>query len=247
MVLTEFSSGARLGALALRGDLSAAQRWVLSVCVVVLHVMVAALVWYTASAPVQPVEQAPLMVSLITDSVVEPLPAPVPPEPVKTPPVQPQAVQPPTPRRETPMLAAARPAQPTEMQAPVAVPEPVVNTPVAPSAKAAPSNEPVTPPPPSAPKVLPSSSVRFLIKPTATFPPASLELGECGNVDGMLDVDEQGRVSDVKLVKSSGYPRLDRAAMAAERVARLQPSIDNGVPRSVLAPHRMTFDCNHEP
>jgi protein TonB len=139
------------------------------------------------------------------------------------------------------------------MQVPVAAPEPrpvpalsaptpVQNTPAVAATSAtstAPSTEPAVPPPP---KTLPSSAVRFLIKPQPVYSAASLELGESGTVTMLILVDEQGRTKEVQVTKSSGYPRLDRAAVAAERAARFQPYLEAGVPRSVWVPHSITFN-----
>ncbi|RZI83613.1 MAG: energy transducer TonB, partial [Rubrivivax sp.] len=99
-------------------------------------------------------------------------------------------------------------------------------------------------PVPQPPKTLPSSAVRFLIKPAPVYSQASQELGESGTVTMMILVDEQGRAKEVQVSKSSGYPRLDRAAVAAERAARFQPHLEAGVPRSVWVPHSITFNLD---
>lgn len=43
-------------------------------------------------------------------------------------------------------------------------------------------------------------------------------------------VDKQGDIIDVKILKSSGEPKLDKAAMFAIKKARLYPFIKEGVP-----------------
>lgn len=237
MVLTEFSlrSGTR--------DLSEWQRWALSGLVVGLHVVVGLAIWHTASEAVAPAERPPLMVNLISDDVVVPVTPPT----VQPPKPEPRPVVQPTPRRETPpVMASTRVAQAQDMVVPAVVPEPPTQPVAAPApvqaAASAVSAEP--PPPPQQPKTLPSSAVRFLVKPDPSYPAASQELGESGVVSMRLLVDEQGRVKDVQIIKSSGYARLDRAAVAAERAARLQPYVDNGVPRSVWAPHSINFNLD---
>lgn len=247
------------GIRVLPGDLTALQRHGLAAMAVVLHVVVGYWVWHAARAPVAPAEQAPIMVSLITDQVSPPAPISQPaPEPPKAQAVQ-SAPVPPAPKREAPpILAAPRPAQPQDMQVPVAVPEPrvapAVTTPIpvqpvasaaaVPTTAAVPSNVPVTPPTPPQPKTLPSSDVRFLIKPEPVYPQASQELGESGKVEMLILVDEHGKAKKVTVTKSSGYPRLDRAAVAAEMAARFQPHLEAGVPVSVSAPHTIIFVPN---
>jgi len=58
----------------------------------------------------------------------------------------------------------------------------------------------------------------------------------------MLRRAAQGRPQSVQLTKSSGDPRMDRAAVAAERQARFKPYIEAGVARSVYVPHSITFN-----
>ncbi|CAH0348893.1 energy transducer TonB [Aquabacterium sp. CECT 9606] len=253
MVLTQFSLAGG-GGYTPRADLSRNQRWTLTAVAVLLHGMVAAVVWHASKLPAVPPDPAPLMVSLITDDVVQ-LAPPTPPklEPPKPEPAPKPVAQVAPQKTQPPVLAANRPPQPKDMQVPVAAPEPtpapavptpapVQNTPAAaaaPAASAAPSTEPAVPPPP---KTLPSSAVRFLVKPQPIYSPASLELGESGTVTMLILVDEQGRAKEVKVTKSSGYPRLDRAAVAAENAARFQPYLEAGVPRSVWVPHSITFN-----
>lgn len=252
MVLTEFSLAG--GGYAPRADLSPKQRWTLTAVAVLLHGIVAIGVWQSATLPAIPPEPAPLMVSLITEDAVQlapPAPPAIePPQPVPAPkPVAQVAPQ----KTPPPVLAANRPPEPHDMQVPVAAPEPrpvpavttptpVQNTPsvaATSAASTAPSTEPAVPPPP---KTLPSSAVRFLIKPQPVYSAASLELGESGTVTMLILVDENGRAKEVKVTKSSGYPRLDRAAVAAENAARFQPYLEAGVPRSVWVPHSITFN-----
>ncbi|RZK99149.1 MAG: hypothetical protein EOP36_20165, partial [Rubrivivax sp.] len=85
-----------------RADLSASQRGLLTAGAVLLHGVLAIAVWHSSNLPQMPPEPAPLMVSLITNEVVQVAPPtppvveppkPVPPKPVTTPPkVQPTVV-----------------------------------------------------------------------------------------------------------------------------------------------------------
>ncbi|MDE2401501.1 MAG: TonB family protein [Burkholderiales bacterium] len=229
-------------------DLSSRQGWALALCVVLLHGGVGAWVWRSSLAPMPVTDSAPLMVSIISES-----------EPVTTSPQPPQPPQPPAPRQQQQaapplsrpqVLASARTAQAQDRQVPapssevradplaVAPPATSATTSAVPSTAPAPLTESVST---TAPKTLPSSAVRFLIKPQPVYSQISQELGESGTVVMMVLVDEQGHAKDVQISKSSGYPRLDRAAVAAERAARFQPYIENGTPRNVWVPHSINF------
>jgi periplasmic protein TonB len=76
--------------------------------------------------------------------------------------------------------------------------------------------KPVAPPPPVAPaaepvRVLPRIDARHSQEPE--YPPTSRRLGEQGSVILQVLVDTDGKVIDSKLLQSSGYDRLDQAAL----------------------------------
>ncbi len=78
----------------------------------------------------------------------------------------------------------------------------------------------VRPPPPPAPVVAPTPATRpqvnqrqFAEMLTNEYPPRSLRAKEEGVVSVTMCVSEQGRISDVKVVKSSGFPLLDEATV----------------------------------
>jgi protein TonB len=116
------------------------------------------------------------------------------------------------------------------------------------STAAAPQTGPATtaPPAPPAPKVLPSSAVRYLVPPTLVYPRISRELGESGIVRLKVLVDEQGRTKDVTVLQSSGFSRLDQQAVQAMRSARFQPHLEDGVPRAVWVVAPLTFQLEDQ-
>lgn len=83
--------------------------------------------------------------------------------------------------------------------------------------------------------------MRYLIEPVTQYPRASRELGESGVVRMRVLVDEQGRPREVEVAKSSGFPRLDQAALQAMRAARFQPHIEDGQPRTVWVLASLNF------
>lgn len=74
------------------------------------------------------------------------------------------------------------------------------------------------------------------------YPPASKRLGEAGTVVMLLTVDEDGKVLDAKLDKSSGFVRLDEAAMKeALQTWRLLPGTVDGKPIKMQYKFAVTF------
>ena len=55
----------------------------------------------------------------------------------------------------------------------------------------------------------------YIVRPVAAYPPESRAAGEQGVVMLRLVVDGSGRPTAVSVARSSGYPRLDRAAVEA--------------------------------
>ncbi|MBX3629551.1 MAG: TonB family protein [Nitrosomonas sp.] len=67
------------------------------------------------------------------------------------------------------------------------------------------------------------------------YPRISRQLGEYGDVVLRLEVSESGVVRSVQVVSSSGYKRLDEAAIEATRTWRCNPPRQNGHPVSAIA------------
>lgn len=62
------------------------------------------------------------------------------------------------------------------------------------------------------------------------YPPQSTRAGEQGTVVLSLYILPDGRVGDVKLSQSSGYPRLDESALREARRWRFVPGTSDGAP-----------------
>jgi periplasmic protein TonB len=74
------------------------------------------------------------------------------------------------------------------------------------------------------------------------YPTSSIRLGEEGNLDVEILVGRDGRVADARVARSSGYPRLDQAAIAeALRMWRLTPATVGGEPVEMWHRIRVTF------
>ena len=67
----------------------------------------------------------------------------------------------------------------------------------------------------------------------AYYPSFSKRSGEQGEVVVRLIIDETGSVEDVALLRSSSYPRLDRAASEIGKRYRFKPFLVNGSPTRI--------------
>lgn len=175
--------------------------------VVLLH---AGLVYALANSPGESVVKAvapAIMLDLIEDTVTPPEPLPPPPPPAMEPP--PQVFVP------APEITIDLPPPPARSAA-------VSNTQSDVKASAPPQTS-------DTPSLDPAHPNR---KPQ--YPAASNRLGEEGNVTLLLYVDASGAVTDAKVDKSSGYPRLDKAAAKhALKAWRFKPVMVAGKPTGV--------------
>jgi periplasmic protein TonB len=74
------------------------------------------------------------------------------------------------------------------------------------------------------------------------YPPSSRRAGEAGTVILEVYVLETGRVGEAKVKQSSGFPRLDEAAVReVKRSWRLVPGTENGKPVPMWGQFAVTF------
>jgi protein TonB len=161
---------------------------------------------------------------MVTMGVVEapPIVEPIQAVFIDSPPVEPEPYVPP----ETPSVA---------QQAVVDVPLPEIppmTTPVEtitvpPVAEVPPSAEPSTP------AVMAAKSLSVMRRVEPVYPPASRRLDEKGVVGLRVLVDERGRPREVQVAKSSGFDRLDEAAVTAVRRWQFSPAMQES--RAVTA------------
>lgn len=232
----------------LPSDLSTGQRHGLTAFVVVLHVALGLALWHAKADTVNIGSSEIIEVSLVTDAQSQTRDATPEPEPVRQP-VQPRPVERVQPR-PTPVQTQAQPSPTPPVLSSqsgsesAAVTAPVVAaaaTPVATQAPPAAVAAPAPPPPPAAPREFQASAVSYLVPPVLTYPRVSRELGEQGSALLRVLVDERGRPTDIQVVKSSGYPRLDQQAVQAMRNARFKPHVEDGIARPMWVRTPQTF------
>jgi protein TonB len=95
--------------------------------------------------------------------------------------------------------------------------------------------------PPAIPRTAPKSDPRRPLS-QPEYPPSSRRAGEAGTVILEVYVLENGRVGEAKVKQSSGYPRLDEAAVReVKRSWRLVPGTENGKPVPMWGQFAVTF------
>jgi protein TonB len=179
----------------------------------------------------------PITVSLISppkkvEPVVPPQPLPVKPRTHKAKPIPAPPVT--TVNTDKPAEFVA-PPPPTPAPTFVAPSEPVVAAPPTPSVAPAPAGPvPVTPP---------SFNAAYLNNPPPQYPTLSRRMNEEGRAVLRVFVDERGFPTEVQMRTSSGYPRLDEAALTTVREWKFVPARRGDVPVGawVLVPISFTL------
>ncbi|MCD4498602.1 energy transducer TonB [Chromobacterium vaccinii] len=153
------------------------------------------------------------------------------PEPVK-PQLKPQS----KPAPSKPVVQPKPDLQPVKTQADAPAPAKAISVAAAPAAAAAPA--PATEAPKNAGGgktdsrdlsiTEPQSRGGYLNNPAPAYPTVSREEGEEGTVRLRVHVSAQGLAQDVSVQSSSGFPRLDRAALAAVKRWRFIPAKRGG-------------------
>ncbi|ELW9451570.1 energy transducer TonB [Burkholderia cenocepacia] len=215
---------------------------VVAVGVLAAHAIMLTAAWLHRNAP-PPAKQ--VEVQSITAQLIPPAPAaqpiavqsaaqqPTPPKPVPRvkPKIEPKPVQKAIP---TPQPVAQAPS-PTPAPAVVdPTPAPAAPAPAAPAAAPGPARETMQV---SAPKNVSALTCNF-VKPD--YPSMSKRRGETGTAYVHFIIGVTGKIESVQLQKSSGYPRLDEAALEATRASTCPPYIENG--QAIRAAHTLPFN-----
>nr|WP_310141490.1 TonB family protein [Burkholderia ambifaria] len=204
---------------------------VVAVGVLAAHAVMLTAAWLHRNAPPpKSVEVQAITAQLITPAPIaqqvaaESIPQPAPPKPV--PRVKPKVEPKPVPKaaKPTPQPVTQSPA-PSPTPAPAAAdptPAPAAPAPAAPAAAPGPARETMQV---SAQKNVPTLQCNF-VKPD--YPSMSRRRGESGTAYVHFVVGVTGKIESIDLQKSSGYPRLDDAALDAMRSTTCRPYIENG-------------------
>ncbi len=192
--------------------------------VLVFH---AAALWALQSGLVRKAVEIIVPVEMLSQLIEPPKPKPpppAPPAPVKQPVVKTKApTLPPPPQLMAIADTTPAPNAPTGVTTPQP-PAPPIAAPVA----VAPPAPPAAPPAP--PKItLPSSDADYLHNPLPSYPSMSKKLGEQGKVLVRVYIGTDGLPDKAELKRSSGFERLDKAALEYIMKCRFVAGKVNGV------------------
>ena len=190
--------------------------------------------WIERSPPPGEVGQV-IMASVVTDMPAPPAPTPQPaapqaqPKPRLRPGPQTQAQpQMQTPPQPGPVAVATAPSENTPL---VAAPAPSPAS--AAAAPPATGSQPQSTTQLAAAVALPSSDADYLNNPPPAYPRMSRRMGEQGTVLVRVFISTGGRAEKAELRTSSGYPRLDEAALETVKRWRYLPGKRAGVPEAM--------------
>ena len=209
---------------------------VIAVAVLALH---AGLIWALQTGLLLHTAELLVPAEVLAQLIEPPAPKPEPaPPPAIVPP--PRTVRPaPSVQKKTTPKPEVRP-QPAAIADPAPAPNAPTGTlapvvPVVPVAPAPPSAESAAPiasaapaPPPAAVQ-LPSSNADYLQNPKPAYPPLSKRLGEQGKVIVRVLIGADGVPQKGEIRQSSGFDRLDQAALATALKWRYGPGKRGGV------------------
>ena len=193
--------------------------------VVVLFHIVA--LWALQTGLLQRAMEAVVQVQLLSAFIAPPQPKPEPPPAPKT-------------RSKPPQTAAVKSQARPPAPMPQAIPDPSAapNAPTGMTAEAAPLRPitaPVMPAPIAAPPQieLPSSDAAYLQNPAPVYPSISRRLGEQGKVVIRVLIGLDGTAQQAQVQQSSGFSRLDQAALSTVGHWRYVPGKRAGVPEAM--------------
>lgn len=189
--------------------------------VIVFHVILGYALLHGLARKIVEVVKAPLETKIIEEVKPPPPEKPPPPPPPKlaAPPppyIPPPEVQIQTPPVIAPAITAVTQTRPTE--------------PVPPPARPAPAPAPVKRAPVRTPAVVDAAACE---KPA--YPAASLRANETGIVLLSFLIDVNGKVLEGKVERSSGYRRLDNAALNGLSLCKFRPATLDGKPERTWA------------
>jgi len=193
-----------------------------------LHTVVLSLLWHYRIIP-PPIDTLTVFVKYINPAAPARILPPAPPKPVPTPP-QPVArsVTPVTPAAQQLITSTApvtSPVEPVAPPPPVKTPAPArVASPVAPVTSAVSATTP-----PRLVALGNELSVNCSERTPPVYPKQSVRLGEHGKTVLQVELNEAGNVISAVVKSSSGFSRLDEAAIIAVKSWSCTPAKRNGV------------------
>jgi periplasmic protein TonB len=200
------------------------------ISVIALHVGV---LWALQSGLVRRVAEAVVPAEILVEIMAPPAPPAPTPQPLAQPKVQTKAPTP-KPVQPTPTPVAQPAPVPLAIGPTAAAPEPSAAAPTAVAAAPSSTNTGnalnAPPAPPAPPKITqPSTDADYLNNARPQYPPLSKRLNEQGKVVVRALIGTDGTASQASIKSSSGFDRLDQAALATVLKWRYVPGKRGGV------------------
>jgi protein TonB len=168
------------------------------------------------------------MTTLFVDFIAAPTPETTQQTKPEPPPAKLQPITKPQPKPEPPRLVTKAPAL---LKEPTVAPPPEPEPDLEPEVDQMPAPEVATRPAQmqTGPVTLTSElSVSCPKLNAPAYPPISRRMGEEGKLVLRVELDEQGHVDNAEIINSSGYARLDEAAMTAVKSWQCRPPLRDG-------------------
>jgi protein TonB len=152
---------------------------------------------------------------------------------------KPIIVPPPQLKVETPLpKPEEKPQPPSPPKSEMTIPEPKPKPPP-------PARKPVVVPPPQ-PKppteeYIPVTQPTLAMQAMHTYPPEAARRHQQGTVILMLYINGNGTLDKVEILKSSGFPLLDAAAIKEMKQSRFEPAMDGAIPIRSRAQASVTY------
>jgi protein TonB len=173
-------------------------------------------------------------------------PAPKPPKILNETYVDVTLTKPPEPEPPKPIVVPQPPQpKPEEKTQPPPPPKPEITIPEPKTEPPPPAPKPVVIPPPQ-PKppteeYVPVTQPTFAQQATHVYPTEAARRHQQGTVVLMLYVNGSGALDKVEIVKSSGFPLLDAAAIKEMKQSRFEPAMDGAIPIRSRAQASVTY------
>ncbi|WP_337842018.1 energy transducer TonB [Rheinheimera sp.] len=192
----------------------------------------------------------PAPVAKTIEGVIIPVPIPVAPPAIEPPKPKPVEVEKPKPKKPTPVKPKAAKTRPKPAPKPVpvaAASERAVSAPEPSARKTDPAPTPAVPVKTAAPEpssTPPVASANKAVNKAPVYPKLSRQLKEQGTVVLDVLVLKSGKVGQLNVKTSSGYPRLDQAAVNAVRHWTYSPAKAMGQPVDFWFAQPVVFQLN---
>ena len=149
------------------------------------------------------------------------LTTPPPPQPEPKPIVVPPQPQPPPPPKPEMTIPEPKPEPPPPAPKPVVVPQ--------------------QQPKPLTEEYVPVTQPNFAMQATHVYPPEAARRHQQGIIVLMLYINGSGTLDKVEIVKSSGFPLLDEAAIKEMKQSKFEPAMDGAIPIRSRAQASVTY------